>query len=160
MEEGGGAALTSPAAILHAAAPAALLKGESAQLLGGQVAAHCTLPLTFAAHPHPSLLLAFTAPCRSPSRLLALDFGFQPAGASLAGAAIQTALIGRWAGSTALAAYAAVNAVTRLATLLAFSFFVDAAAARLSRALGRHDAATARSQVGGDHVGRLGARSS
>lgn len=71
-----------------------------------------------------------------------------PAGASLAGAAIQTALLGRWAGSTTLAAYAAVNAVTRLATLLAFSFFVDAAAARLSRALGRRDAVTARSQVG------------
>lgn len=134
MEAGGAAALASPAAILHAAAPAALLKGEAvARRTGKRRGIACR-----------------RRRCRSPrtARSCLAPLSTLPAGASLAGAAIQTALLGRWAGSTTLAAYAAVNVVTRLATLLAFSFFVDAAAARLSRALGRRDAVTARSQVG------------
>lgn len=67
--------------------------------------------------------------------------------AAIAGAAVQTALLGRLAPSSSLAAYAAVTVSLRTATLLFFSFFVDAAAARLSHSLGRRDITTARSQA-------------
>lgn len=138
--DGGGAALASHAAILRAAAPAALLKGGCEQTAAGWNSCSCSaVYATSAAQPYPDSL-----PLLAP-----------PAGASLAGAAVQTALLGRLAGSTPLAAFAAVNVVTRPATLLAFSFFVDAAAARLSRALGQRDAATARSQVRIMGVGQL-----
>lgn len=134
--DGGSAALASHAAILRAAAPAALLKGGCCGQAAGGGSAAPLLPAASAA------AAVLTVACCHLAFLSSLR-----AGASLAGAAVQTALLGRGAGSTALAAYAAVNAVSRPATLLAFSFFVDAAAARLSRALGRRDAATARSQV-------------